>query len=545
MPPRYQLRIAVVLILAFAPVVFLVGVGFYHLWDAGWSFVTYWPMAACWLAAYLRGAYWSRRRKPTAAGAGEPTPNYWTDRDKQAWQLVEAHIAEIHAMSAEQFSDLKRYAADAQTLALSVARVYQPSAPDPFGHLTLPEILTCGELVAHDLTALVNRYIPGSHLLTVSDLKRVRSAVDQASTWYPRLRNIYWAASAFINPLKTGLQVLATKGGLAPAFAGLQQNMLLWFYTAYLKELGRYLIELNSGRLKVGARRYLELMEQHQAPPVASGEEETGRGGDSAEGEKRRGGEEETEPLNREAAPAALPVTLAIVGPVKAGKSSLVNALLGEQKAGTDVLPLTPGVMQYTLRQPGQPTFTLLDTAGFGNDGASEADVKAAVEAARDADLLLLVVPARSAARRPESEFLDRVRAALAARPNLKMPTVLLVLSQIDKLSPIMEWAPPYDWRTGTRPKEVQIREAIEAAGEQFASRVANAVPVCGAPGKEFGIRDDLLPTVAGYLGEARGVGLLRALHIEATAAQTRRVMNQVLNAGGQLLKAWWETAKK
>jgi GTP-binding protein EngB required for normal cell division len=316
--------------------------------------------------------------------------------------------------------------------------------------------------------------------------------------------------------------------------------MLLWFYTAYLKELGRYLIELNSGRLKVGARRYLELMEQHQAPPVASGE-----------GEQGRGGEGETEPRSpeappsAEAAPAALPVTLAVVGPVKAGKSSLVNALLGEQKAGTDVLPLTPGVTQYTLRQPGQPTFTLLDTAGFGNDGASEADVKAAVEAARDADLLLLVVPARSAARRPESEFLDRVRAALAARPNLKMPTVLLVLSQIDKLSPIMEWAPPYDWRGGTRPKEAQIREAIEAAGEQFAGRVANAVPVCGAPGKEFGVRDDLLPTVAGYLGEARGVGLLRALHVEATAAQTRRVMNQVLNAGGQLLKAWWETTKK
>jgi hypothetical protein len=529
MPPRYQLRIAVVLALAFAPVLFLVGVGFYHLWDAGWSFVTYWPMAACWLAAYLLGAYWSRRRKPTA-GTEEPTPNYWTDRDKQAWQIVEAHIAEVRTMPAEQFSDLKRYAADAQTLALSVARVYQPSAADPFGHLTLPEILTCGELVAHDLTALVSRYVPGSHLLTVSDLKRIRGAVDQASVWYPRLRNIYWAASAFINPLKTGMQVLATKTGLAPAFAGMQQNMLLWFYTAYLKELGRYLIELNSGRLKVGAKRYLELMELHQTPPVAEAEPPP---------------VSQEAPPSAEAAPAALPVTLAVVGPVKAGKSSLVNALLGEQKAGTDVLPLTPGVTQYTLRQPGQPTFTLLDTAGFGNDGASEADVNAAVEAARDADLLLLVVPARSAARRPESEFLDRVRAALAARPNLKMPTALLVLSQIDKLSPIMEWAPPYDWRAGTRPKEAQIREAIEAAGEQFAGRVANAVPVCGAPGKEFGVRDDLLPTVAGYLGEARGVGLLRALHVEATAAQTRRVMNQALNAGGQLLKAWWETTKK
>jgi predicted GTPase len=238
-------------------------------------------------------------------------------------------------------------------------------------------------------------------------------------------------------------------------------------------------------------------------------------------------------------------VTLAIVGPVKAGKSSLVNALLGEQKAATDVLPLTPGVTRYTLKQPGRPTFTLLDTAGFGNDGASEADVKAAVEAARQADVMLLVVPARSAARRPESEFLDRVRAALSAMPQLKMPPVLLVLSHVDLLSPVMEWAPPYDWRAGTRPKEVQIREATQSAAEQFADRTAATVPICTAAGKEFGVKEELLPAVVAFLGEARGVGLLRALHVEATSDQTRKVVNQVLSAGGQLLKAWWESTKK
>jgi predicted GTPase len=187
----------------------------------------------------------------------------------------------------------------------------------------------------------------------------------------------------------------------------------------------------------------------------------------------------------------------------------------------------------------------LLDTAGFGNDGASEADVKAAVEAARQADVMLLVVPARSAARRPESEFLDRVRSALAALPNLKMPPVVVVLSHVDLLSPVMEWAPPYDWRAGTRPKEVQLREAIQAATEQFVDRAAAVVPICTAPGKELGVKDELLPAVVAFLGEARGVSLLRALHVEATADQTKRVVNQVLNAGWQLAKIGWEMAKK
>ncbi len=518
---RYRLKFALLTLLALAPIVFLCGVGMYHLWDREWSFIAYWPMALCWLVAYLLGWYWTRRSK--SAGPAEPLPDYWTDRDKEAWQLVAAHADAVPMLTTEQFGDLNRYAADAQELALKVARVYHPMAADPFGHLTLPEILACGELVAHDLTGMVNSYIPGSHLMTVNDIKRVRSMAEKAIDWYPRLRNLYWVASAFFNPLKTGMQVAATKMGLGPAAAGFQQNILLWFYTSYLRELGRHLIELNSGRLKVGAKRYLELMEQHTEPPIVVSEP--------------------TNPTTEES--AVLPVSLAIVGPVKAGKSTLVNALLGEQKAATDVLPLTPGVTKYDLRQPGRPALTLLDTAGFGNDGASETDVKAAVEAARQADLMMLVVPARSAARKPESEFLDRVRAVFAAQPNLKMPPVVLVVSRIDQLTPAIEWAPPYDWAKGTRPKEVSIRESVESVREVFAGRMVGLVPVCAAPGKECGVRDELLAAVASQLGEARGVGLLRALYTEATVDQTKRVFHQVLNAGGQVLKILWEQAKK
>jgi predicted GTPase len=530
---RYKLRIAVVTLLALAPVVFLCAVGMYHLWDRDWAFVSYWPMVVCWLAAYLLGRYWTRRRTPSET-TSRPTPEYWTDRDKKAWTIVETYAAQIPALSAEQFGDLNRYASDAQQMALQVARVYKPNAADPFGHLTLPEILACSELVSHDLTALVSKYIPGSHLLTISDLRRIRNTVDQATEWYPRLRNLYWLASAVFNPIKTGMQVAVTKAGLAPAFAGFQQNMMVWFYTVYVKELGRYLVELNSGRLKVGAKRYLELMELHKAPPTDDG----------ATANKSTASEDRTGSAAPRS-PETPPVTLAVVGPVKAGKSSLVNALLGEQQAATDVLPLTPGVTRYTLKQTGRPTFTLLDTAGFGNDGASEADVKAAVEAARQADVMLLVVPARSAARRPESDFLDRVRSALSALPNLKLPPVLVVLSHVDLLSPAMEWAPPYDWRAGTRPKEIQLREAVQAAGELFADRAAGVVPVCTAAGKEFGVKDALLPAIVAFLGEARGVSLLRALYVEASADQTKRVVNQLLSAGGQLLKVWWETTKK
>jgi len=272
--PRYlRLKAAVLAVLALAPVVFLVGVGTYHLWKTGDSFTAYWPMVACWLAAYGLGWYWTKRSKPKPADGftadGEPIPHYWTDRDREAWRLVEQHLAATTTVTAEQFGDLNRYATDAEALALKVARVYRPTAADPFGHLTVPEILACGELVAHDLTKLVDSYVPGSHLLTVQDWKRLRKGIDAATEWYPKLRNVYWVASAIFDPLRTGMQVAAVKAGLAPAFEGFQQNLMLWFHTAYVKELGRYLIELNSGRLKVGAKRYLELMALHRVPDAA------------------------------------------------------------------------------------------------------------------------------------------------------------------------------------------------------------------------------------------------------------------------------------
>ncbi len=525
-PRPIKLRIAIVVTLVLIPVVFLVGVGLYHLWDRGWSFIAYWPMAACLLASYGLAWYWTRRlRQPLPSTETEPLPGYWTDRDKQAWKVVESRITALKPLSPKDMTELSLYATMAQELALEVSRIYKPNAVDPFGHLTLPEILACGELVTVDLTRTVDEFVPGSHILSIRDMMRIRTVVDQATDWYPRLRNLYWAVSAVMNPITTGLQVAVTKGAMGPATKGVQQNILLWFQIVFLRQLGRYLIELNSGRLKVGAKRYRELLEEHDPNSRRNIE-----------------GAAAPPPTPTTAPP---PVTIAIVGPVKAGKSSLVNALLGEQRAATDVLPLTAGHVRYTLQQPNLPTFTLIDTAGFGNEGPTEDDVKVAVDAAKIADLMLVVVPARSAARKPEVDFLDRVRSGLLAFPNLKMPPVIAVISHIDLLSPAMEWAPPYNWPTGSRPKEESIREAMMAAKEQFSTRVFDVVPVCTIVGKELGVRDELLATVATQLGDARGVSLLRTLHAEASSDQTKRVFSQLMNVGGQALKLLWEMAKK
>ena len=544
LPRPIRIRIAVVASLFLLPVLVLSVFGMLYLRQRVPWYIYYPPIAVSMMTGYWLARRWTRSpvKLPTDA---EPPPDYWTDRDRTAWAAVEAHIAAQPPVDVDDFGNVEKGAKVAEALAMAVARVYQPAARDPFGHLTLPEILACGELVSQDMARLVEDYVPGSHLLSVNDLKRVRTVVDQAATWYPRLRNAYWIAQAVVAPFQTAAQVITTKAGFAPAFTGMQQNVLLWFQTAQTRQLGRYLIELNSGRLKVGAARYRELMKLHLEPPTAPAEASGGRQPpDPATGTESvsSGGKEQGADAPRP--PVTPPITVALVGPVKAGKSSLVNAILGEERAATDVLPLTPGATRYTLTKPGQPTLSVMDTAGFGNDGPSEADVLAAADAAGEADVLLLVVPARSAARKPESDFLDRVRDAVTARPHLRMPPAVAVLSHVDLLTPAREWAPPYDWRAGTRPKEGTIREAVSAAVDLFGGRVVDVLPVCTAPGKELG-RDELLARISGFLGEARGVGFLRSLHAEAAADRYKRVAGQVLNVAGGVLKAFLDNRRK
>src|SRR5262249_13398593 len=161
--------------------------------------------------------------------------------------------------------------------------------------------------------------------------------------------------------------------------------------------------------------------------------------------------------------------------------------------------------------------------------GAGE--MKAAHAAARQADVLLLVLHARNPARAADLLALQELRRWFEAHPDLKVPPIVAVLTHIDLLSPAMEWAPPYNWQQPTRAKEEQIAAAVAALRDQLGTYLAAAVPVCTAPGKVYGIEEWLLPALAELLDEARGVALLRVLRAEADAGKVRRVFQQLLAA--------------
>jgi predicted GTPase len=235
-------------------------------------------------------------------------------------------------------------------------------------------------------------------------------------------------------------------------------------------------------------------------------------------------------------------VTVTLFGQVKMGKSSLVNALLGERRAVTDVLPATAGVTRYQLQSAGVPsTLTLLDTVGYSHEGARADQVRTTRQAAQESDLLLLVLHARNPGREADRKMLAELRTWYAAHPELRHPPVLAVLTHIDLLSPAMEWAPPYNWQIPHRPKEQQIHQAVAAVQEQLGDSLAGVIPVCTAEGKVYGVEEWLLPAITELLDEVHAVSLLRCLRAEADRDRAMRVVHQMMAAGRQLVRAIWE----
>ncbi|MDQ3773474.1 MAG: 50S ribosome-binding GTPase [Pseudomonadota bacterium] len=495
--PRWLAAIAVIVL----PAITLLPLGLVWLWQQG--LILEWLL----VLACLAGAAWLMlvwlNRKHTVALTDKPEVQpdpHWPDRNRAAWDKATA-ITEKLTLADYPLDDPARLIELGRETITAVARHYHPKSKNAPFEIAIPYLLMIIELVSKDLRRLLDN-IPFSHMLTIHDLMRGHSLASFTSKCY----DVYRLGSLAINPVAAVLRELrdlTTHQALRyPA-----DEIKTWLLQSYVKKVAYYAIELYSGALILSDRPTAEYITKYSRTDL----------------ERRP--------------PAEEPLRLLVLGQVKAGKSSLINALFGELRAMTDVLPLTSGIIPYVLERDEARRMIVLDSAGYAGPAADQGFHEAEAELLRS-DLILLVCSATNAARHADRQLLNNINVLFQRRPDLIAPPLLVVLTHVDQLRPLREWDPPYNIAQPQRPKEQAIRAAMEATAEDLGIDVGDVIAVNSRPEQIYNIEEGVIPAILGKLDHSQRVQYLRCLRELKREDHWNRLREQAWKAGRILLAA-------
>ncbi|MGH8587816.1 MAG: GTPase family protein, partial [Gammaproteobacteria bacterium] len=479
------------------------------LWQQGLFLEWLLVLACVGGAAWLMLVWMKRKHTVVLTDKPEVQPDpHWPDRNRAAWEKATA-ITEKLTLADYPLDDPQRLIELGRETITAVARHYHPKSKNAPLEIAIPYLLMIIELVSKDLRRLLDN-IPFSHMLTIHDLMRGHSLASFAGKCY----DIYRLGSLAINPVAAVLRELRDLSA-HQALRYPADEIKLWLLQSYVKQVAYYAIELNSGALTLSDRPTAEYITTYSRTD-----------------------------LERPALPAEEPLRLLVVGQVKAGKSSLINALFGELRAMTDVLPLTSGITPYVLERDEAGRMIVLDSAGYAGPTADQGCDEAEAELLRS-DLILLVCSATNAARHADRQLLNNINALFQRRPDLIAPPLLCVLTHVDQLRPLREWDPPYNIAQPQRPKEQAIRAAMEATAEDLAIDASDVIAVNAQPEQIYNIEEGVIPAILGKLDHAQRVQYLRCLREIKREDHWNRLREQAWKAGRILLDAGARMAAK
>jgi predicted GTPase len=326
-----------------------------------------------------------------------------------------------------------------QELVSLTAQVYYPEVKRPLLNIYIPQAYTLIRGTVDDMDQWMEKLSPALNQVTVAQAVEAYEVYRRLEPSARKLWRVWNWAQWLLNPA-AAVARQASKGYSNQASQQLLVNLGQLLKEATLRNLSHQAISLYSGNLPT-----LEAIAPTLAIPVA----------------KTQTLQEilaQAEPVEKV---EQKPVSILLVGRTGAGKSSLINTLFVEDKAAVDLLPSTDALQDYSWKSTSGDALTLWDTPGY--EQANRADFRDLVlDRATQADVLLLVTPALDPALQMDVDFLKDVKAVI---PNL--PAIAAV-TQVDKLRPIREWNPPYDWQWGDSPKETAIREATQYRATQL-----------------------------------------------------------------------------
>lgn len=324
-----------------------------------------------------------------------------------------------------------------QDLVVAVSHIYHPEVKYPLLNIYVPQAYALIRGTLDDVDRWMQKLSPALNQVTIAQAYQAYEVYQKLEPSARKLLRAFNWAQWLLNPV-AAVAKKASQGYSNRATEQLLGNLSQMLRETALRSLCQRAVALYGGGTTLPASDL-------PSPTLPKAKTQTLR-----------------EILNVAEPPAAVeqkPVNILLAGRTGSGKSSLINTLFQAELAAVDVLPSTDRIENYQWKSKTGETLTLWDTPGY--EQVNRANFREIVlDYAKNADLLLLVTPALDPSLQMDVDFLRDMKAGITDLP------MIAVVTQVDRLRPIREWEPPYNWELGDRSKEVAIRQATEYRSE-------------------------------------------------------------------------------